>query len=145
MYGNVSTAVGAESLMMYENEQYVYLAVFNYQILVPNIGIVSFADIGVDPSDVGEVKELWTGEVLHPSQGGISYNVPVCDARIYRIEKKGHPDGIVELPRPSDEGGATAFDLLGRRIPDSAVGSPTQGARRLYVLKQGNSVRKVFK
>lgn len=145
VYGNASTAVGAESLMTYENEQYVYLAVFNYQILVPNIGIVSFADIGVDPSDVGEVKELWTGEVLHPSQEGISYNVPVCDARIYRIEKKGHPNGIVELSRPSDEGGATAFDLLGRRIPYSAVGSPTQGARRLYVLKQGNCVRKVFK
>ena len=103
---------------------------------------MSFADIGVDPSDVGEVKELWTGEVLHPSQEGISYNVPVCDARIFRIEKKGHPDGIVELSRPSDEGGATAFDLLGRRIPYSAVGSPTQGARRLYVLKQGNCVRK---
>lgn len=144
LYGNASAGVGAESFMTCENEKYVYLAAFNYQILMPNVGRVTFVELGIDGTDVGEIKELWTGETVEPVADGISYSVPAYDARIYRISKKSHADGIRNATEAPEACLTEMFDLLGRRIPNAKDGCLPSCTKRMYILRQGGKVVKVF-
>lgn len=95
VYGNAATGSNAETLMTYENDNYVYLAVFSYKLMQPTTGTISFADLGIDESNVSEIKELWMDETVTPADGGFRYNCPYYDARIYRITKKT-TTGIVD-------------------------------------------------
>lgn len=95
LYGNANVGSNAETLLSYENDAYVYLAVFSYTLLKPTMGTMTFADLGVDEANVAAIKELWTGERVTPSGGGFTYNCPYYDARIYRISKKS-ASGIVD-------------------------------------------------
>ncbi|WP_155808444.1 alpha-galactosidase [Xylanibacter brevis] len=115
VYGNASSSVGAESLMTYENDRYVYVAVFNYQMLMPLSGSLPFADLGIDAASIKEIKELWMGEMIDQGSTGFQYRVPACDARIYRIEKNTAL-GIVSAGKEQYTGPAVVFDLQGRRM-----------------------------
>ena len=123
--GDASASVGAESLMTYETEQYVYVAVLNYQTLMPLSGHLSFADLGLESADVKSIKELWTAATVSPTATGFQYSIPAGDARIFRIEK----DGTLGIGTPLCEKGSkegVVYDLQGRRLH----GAPARG---LYI------------
>ena len=135
VYGNASASVGAESLMTYETEQYVYVAAINYQTLMPISAQIPFADLGIDEANVKAIKELWTGSAVTPSATGFQYSVPASDARIYRIEKN-ETSGIQNVQRSmfnvqrsagGDLQSPPIYDLQGREVH----GTPRKG---LYIV-----------
>ena len=119
VYGNASTSVGAESLMTYETDRYVYVAAINYQTLMPISGQIPFTDLGIPPSlwegsGVG-IKELWTGSTVTTTTTALPYNVPASDARIYRIEKN-ETSGILLNLNPQTSTLKPIYDLQGRLV-----------------------------
>lgn len=87
---------GAENLLRYETDKYVYMACINYNtaILAVN-GNISFERLGVDPENVASIKELWYGTDIAVKNGlGFDYAVSPSDAKIYRITKKSGMTGI---------------------------------------------------
>ena len=115
VYGNASASVGAESLMTYETEQYVYVAAINYQTLMPISAQIPFADLGIDAANVKAIRELWTGSAVTPSATGFQYNVPASDARIYRIEKYETSEILSPLTTHHSPL-TTVYDLQGRKV-----------------------------
>ncbi len=85
-----STSQQSETLFVRETPQYYYLAVFNWGPLLSNVGTVKYERLGIDPSVVGEVKELWLNEAVTYDAEGISYKVPAKDARVYRITRNDY-------------------------------------------------------
>lgn len=75
---------GAESFFTYQTEDYLYVAIINYK-QYELVGDMGWADLGINAQDIQSVKELWTSQMVDVSNGRLSYNVPGCDARIYRI------------------------------------------------------------
>ena len=135
VYGNASASVGAESLMTYKTEQYVYVAAINYQTLMPISAQIPFADLGIDEANVKAIKELWTGSAVTPTATGFQYSVPASDARIYRIEKN-ETSGIQNVQRSmfnvqrsvgGDLQSPPIYDLQGREVH----GTPRKG---LYIV-----------
>ncbi|MBD5281318.1 MAG: hypothetical protein HDS35_12420 [Bacteroides sp.] len=89
----------SESLFMKDTEEYLYVAVYNFAkgtFAKEQTGEIEFSRIGIDPAEVGTIKELWTGEEIVPGEKSFSYNVPKADARVYRISKGsfGAVDGV---------------------------------------------------
>ena len=126
VYGNAASSdTQAENLMTYDNGRYVYLAVINYQLVMPQAAEMTFADLGIDPQDVGEIRELWTQQAVEPTATGLRYNVPGSDARIYRIERKSYAEGIRRIDNGQLISDNYFYDLQGRRVD-----SPRQG---LYI------------
>ena len=119
VYGN-ATASGtqAETLMTYENDQYVYVAALNYNTLMPSSAQLPFADLGVEPSQVQEIRELWTAATVQPTTTGFQYSVPAGDARLYRITKSGS-SGITNAVERSTANIQRLFDLQGRKITNT--------------------------
>ena len=136
VYGNAASGdTQAENLMTYENDRYVYLAVLNYQLLLPQQAEMPFDHLGIDPANVGAIKELWTQEAVEPSATGLRYSVPGHDARIYRIEKKSYTEGIIDVPlnrkeEHSQSNNQHCYDLQGRRVEPSQL-------RQGFYLKDG--------
>lgn len=106
----------SESIFVRDTPQYLYLAVFNWKPILSSTGCVNFSRLGIDFSNVGEIKELWTGASIVPLSEGINYEIPGGDVRVYRIAKKDYsnPDGI-ELPA-EDEAEFKATVAEGNRI-----------------------------
>ena len=82
-----STSQQAESFFVRDTEEYFYLAVFNYSTTTEKSGKISFSRMGIEPENVGEIKELWTKNIITHDNKYINYSVPAKDARIYRITK----------------------------------------------------------
>lgn len=80
-------ADGAENFFMFDNDKYLYVAVFNYQKneLSGNIPL-DLLDISSDA--FSEVRELWTNELIKVD-GNLPYSVPEKDVRVYRFKKTG--------------------------------------------------------
>ena len=103
-----STSQQSETLFIRETPQYYYLAVFNWGALLSNVGTVKYERLGIDPSVVGEVKELWLNEAVTYDAEGISYKVPAKDARVYRITRNDYSgmeetiESVVERSRQVD-------------------------------------------
>lgn len=100
--GYIAGIGGAENLLTYETEEYVYLACINYypSIKVVN-GTMTFERLGIDPANVSGIKELWTGADVKINNNAFTYAVAPADARIYRITKK---DGVGIDEEKADEG-----------------------------------------
>lgn len=131
VYGNASSSVGAESLMTYENDKYVYVAVFNYQML-PSAAQLPFADLDIDAASIKEIKELWTGSAITHSAVGFQYSVPAYDARVYRIEKNGSL-GIVPADRLQLAN--SVYDLQGRKMTDALKRGIYIRNQKKYIVK----------
>lgn len=89
--GNYAAVNRTERLFTCENDKYVYLAVLNYNTNLfqgSYNGSVSFSRLGIDEANVGDIKELWSGDNVSASGGGITFSIPYSDAAIYRISKK---------------------------------------------------------
>ncbi len=102
----------SESLFMRDTERYLYVAHFNFEKGIfghDSEETISFERIGIDPADVKEIKELWTGEMIAPEADGFKSVVPKADARVYRIEKASW-SGIEEIAgEPANAPKLTAF------------------------------------
>ncbi len=107
LYGNGSQSKNAENYMTYENDKYVYLACINYNTILTYLNTsISFKDLGMENADVGEIKELWTGEIVTPENDGVTVRVAPKDARIYRIAKNS-TTGISDV----DDGNGSAKEV----------------------------------
>lgn len=83
-------------LYMRDTPQYVYVAAFNFSKGAERNGEVPYSSIGIESSNVKEIKELWTGESVTPLDNSFAYNVPKGDVRLYRLTKMtAGADGIV--------------------------------------------------
>lgn len=86
--GNViSVSKQSVSVFMRDTPQYLYVAVFNFAKSIAKAGSVNYSDIDIEPSNVKEIKELWTGSDITPKASTFSYDVPGGDVRLYRITK----------------------------------------------------------
>lgn len=102
--GNYARNNRAERLFTCENDQYVYLAVLNYNSNAfqgAYNGSVTFERLGIDKTNVGDIKELWSGKNVTASNDGIAFSVPYSDAALYRISKK-IPTGIKSVTTESN-------------------------------------------
>ena len=89
----------SESLFMRDTERYFYVAHFNFEKGVfgkESKESLLFSRLGIDPADVKEIKELWTGEYISHDDEGFISEVPKADARVYRIEKNSW-SGVEDL------------------------------------------------
>ncbi len=77
----------SESHFVRHTEQYIYYAVFNFSGISKKSGTMTFERLGIDPSIVGEIKELWLNEPVTSTATGLTYSVPTKDARVYRITR----------------------------------------------------------
>ncbi|MBD5229300.1 MAG: T9SS type A sorting domain-containing protein [Bacteroidales bacterium] len=72
---------------MRDTPDYVYVACFSFSKLIGRNGTLTFEELGIAPSNVKEIKELWTGETVAKDADSFKYNVPAGDVRVYRISK----------------------------------------------------------
>ena len=66
-------------------EPYDYVAVFNFEKNRSQSGVLSWERLGMDPDNVGAIKELWFGTEEKFSADGLAFDVPGGDVRVYRI------------------------------------------------------------
>lgn len=83
----ISTSQQAVYVFMRDTPDYVYVAMFNYNKYANRTEVVNFEDIDIETTNVKEIKELWTGEIITPTTYSFSYEIPAADARLFRIEK----------------------------------------------------------
>lgn len=83
---------------MRDTPGHVYVAVFNFSKGAPRNGSITFESIGIEPSNIKEIKELWTGEAVTPQSSVFTYSVPPADVRLFRITKvvSGIEDIVVD-------------------------------------------------
>ena len=96
-----SNSDGAESFVMRHTDEYLYVAVINYNSTRMS-GKLPLKLLDITTQEFGEVKELWTGEGATIVDDALTYNVPQRDARVYRFAKH-IPDAI---EHSSDKGSA---------------------------------------
>ena len=89
VYATNHTTTSADNLFVHHTEDYTYVAVINYHpVILPITGAIPLEKLGISASQVMSIKELWTGEGRELQSEQLTYIVPPCDARIYRIEKQ---------------------------------------------------------
>ena len=77
----------ADNFYMMETDDYVYVAVFNFDPDEPINGKLTAEELNEEVfSGKASGKELWTGEDII-CEDGLSYSVPPCDVRVFRVNK----------------------------------------------------------
>lgn len=102
--GSYTGSQQAAYVYMRDTPQYVYVAVFNFNKYIARNGSVLYESIGIEPSNVKEIKELWTGENVSGKAESFDYSVPAGDVRVFRLAKvvAGVDDIVVDrTARPS--------------------------------------------
>lgn len=134
---NMTSSQQAERKFFKETDLYYYIAVFNWGKYVPLNGSVTFERAGIDPADVGEIKELWSGQIITPTDDGISYSVLGGDVCVFRITKK-NPSSIDDViaDEPSADGAPVYYNLQGIRVGNNYSG--------ICIKITGNKAEKVY-
>lgn len=88
-----SSSQSAESIFMRRTRDYLYVAVFNYRAFFTSTGSVAFSRLGLADGEAGDIKELWTGEIIPAGGSELKYSVPAKDVRVYRISLTGTGSG----------------------------------------------------
>lgn len=86
----------SETMFVRHTPQYTYVAVFNFSSVSVNKGEVAFERLGIPPENAGSIKELWFGSNVEHDGERLCYDVPVKDARVYRITNLDY-SGIDEV------------------------------------------------
>lgn len=84
------TAVGpgkSETQFMLNTEEYLYVAIFNFDKKKVMEGEIAFERLGLASGVDMSVKELWSAEYTMADNDELEYRVPPQDARVYRIQK----------------------------------------------------------
>lgn len=121
----------AESFFVHRTDKYVYVAGFNYGNAV-STGSISLADIGVDASEVKEIKELWTGENVTFGES-MSYRIPLKDARVYRLTLATSGIGNVNMENGADKVCEKWYNANGVQVSENVKGLKisNKGRKRL--------------
>lgn len=101
----------SETVFVRHTPQYTYVAVFNFSSVHSYSGTVSFDHLGIDPDDVGDIKELWFGSDIDHNGSELAYDVPVKDARVYRITNLQY-SGIDNVETEENGNAAAAVDIF---------------------------------
>ena len=104
LYATNTATTTADNFFMYHTDQYLYVAAINYYpAILPISGSIPLDKLGISASQVKSIKELWMGAERELQNGQLTYSVPPCDARIYRIEKvqEGTPLTLIEKEKAS--------------------------------------------
>lgn len=96
-----SSGQSAESIFVRRTDKAVYVAVFNYGRIFSSSGRIELSRIGMQPEDAGTVTELWSGDEVTLSDGGLDYSVPAKDVKVFRIMLAGQ-SGIAETSAATD-------------------------------------------
>ncbi len=125
----------AEPCLVSRGRDADYLVVFHFDAELghPNFrGSVSLQEMGLDPQDIGEVRELWSGDVVTLQDEAIHFDIPARDCRIYRLAHR-NGDGLDELPlsRPSLDG--PIYTLSGQRVTTTRPGIYIIGGKKVLV------------
>ncbi len=100
---------GVDREFTLDTKEALYYVVFNYDRQGNYSKTVDFARIGIDPSNVRSIKELWTGQRIDFSGSGFNLTVPKADVRLYRIDKTT-PTGLTTI-HADDNGVAVGYNL----------------------------------
>lgn len=134
--GDESKTDGAENLLMYENDKYVYLAVINYYPTLTHVtGKITFERLGIAADEVDSIKELWTGAIVNSLPDGFNYDVPAKDARIYRIQKKTS-SSIVALPMEEP----TMLSSVWYTVDGLLLGTTRPKRQGVYLVRQTDKI-----
>lgn len=85
--GSFTSSQQATYAYMRDTPDYLYVAVFNFSKYIARNGSITYKSIDIEPSNVKEIKELWTGETVTGQSSAFNYSVPAGDVRVYRITK----------------------------------------------------------
>ncbi len=85
--GSFTGSQQAAYIYMRDTPAHLYVAVFNFSKYLSRNGSITFESIGIEPSNIKEIKELWTGETVTPKTTTFDYSVPMADVRVSRISK----------------------------------------------------------
>lgn len=136
--GDESKTDGAENLLMYENDKYVYLAVINYYPTLTHVtGKITFERLGIAADEVDSIKELWTGAIVNSLPDGFNYDVPAKDARIYRIQKKTS-SSIVALPMEE----STMLSSVWYTVDGLLLGTTRPKRQGVYLVRQTDKINR---
>lgn len=80
----------SERIFYRHTDRYDYVAVFNFSKLVAQKGVVTWERLGVNPDNVGDIKELWFGSAMEAEADGLHFDVPKGDVCVYRIENSDY-------------------------------------------------------
>ena len=96
------------------------------------MGSISLADIGVDASEVKEIKELWTGENVTFGES-MSYRIPLKDARVYRLTLATSGIGNVNMENGADKVCEKWYNANGVQVSENVKGLKisNKGRKRL--------------
>ena len=85
-----SSSQSAESMFVRRTDDALYLAVFNYGGLFASNGSVAYSRLGLsDADEIGEIKELWSGETVAADGDALEYSVPAKDVKVFRFSFGG--------------------------------------------------------
>jgi alpha-galactosidase len=96
VYGHKTTSTTtAENLFMRRTDDYLYVAGINYSSSMRRVsGTILLDYLGIEASQIESIEEVWTGDPQALKNGEFSYEIPACDARIYKIKFAGSGNGI---------------------------------------------------
>lgn len=123
-----SSSQSAENIFMRKTDDALYLMVFNYGSIFASNGSVTYARLGINPEDISEIKELWTGEISEVSGDEFDYSVPAKDVRVYKMTLAGN--AMVESIKANDSGkdapvllksGNDIYKMLGASLKEVRV------------------------
>ena len=105
-----ATSQTSERMFYRHTPQYDYVAVFNFSKTAAQKGTVKWERLGVDPENVGAVKELWFGTEVETDGDGLPFDVPRGDVRVYRITNNDY-SGIEVTVGDGEQGSETTTDI----------------------------------
>ena len=123
----------AEHFHVYRTDDYLYVAGINYGSTDMS-GSISWDDLGLQQSAVGEIKELWTGESEQPGES-LQYKIPNKDARVYRITFIPSAIDKVSADEVSDDDTHTTwYNASGCKVSGKASGLcvSDKGEKRIF-------------
>lgn len=83
--GEYTTPNTSETIFQRHTDEADYVAVFNFDGITAKNGRLSFERLGIAPSNISAIKELWFGTDITFDSEGFDYSVPKQDVRVYRL------------------------------------------------------------
>ena len=136
---------GVDREFVLDTEEALYYVVFNYNKGGSYSKRADFLRIGIEPSNVKRIKELWTGRNVEFSDSGFNLAVPEADVCLYQIEKTlppsisaiqtdggevsvGYNSGNLSVKAPEAVASVSVYDLLGQLVCHKSFWGCTTGA-----------------
>jgi alpha-galactosidase len=157
VYGHkIVETTKAENLFMRHTDDCLYVACINYYSAIQAVtGSIPLDQLGITANEIESIEELWTGETRTLKNGELTYAVPACDARVYRIKKKttaivspagekaGQPvavsakEGILTVTSRQPLNKVEIYNLQGRLLTSGVFAQETEVCMKISSLYSG--------